>query len=366
MRVLHPVLAAAVVLLSGCGGGAGDTTPAGGGGMPPGGVGGGGGGGSAGSPIPIYILVGGHKPSGANPVNPVPPGSDVFLDGLNIADDRLRPGEVYVMAKSRLAANAHFTVTVAATTIGSESFSGSIRFSTGSSSNPVALTTTSALDELNALRAQSRAAPVSFNAPYKVAAQRHAGYQCETGAITHNEPGTSARFFVNNDFFRRICLALGKPASAPETDPDAYGVGVTTVYEDIATTAGIAAIDQLWNTVYHRIPMMRSEVASIGNGDRSDAFADARNRPQVIAATGTGFQTIEFAGYGAMQTLSFWPPDGATGVATAFSTDSESPDPVSSANGNGTGDADVVGPPLTVLFPTSHDFATISVTLTQN
>ncbi|MBA3939288.1 MAG: hypothetical protein H0X38_17705 [Planctomycetes bacterium] len=381
MRAHHLLIPLVAALLAGCGGGGNTTmTGGGGGGLVGGGGGGGGTGGSAGSPIPIYILVGGHKPTSVNPVHAVPPGADIFLDGLNVDTNRLRPGEIYIMAKNALSANTNYTVAVTASTFGSENFTRTWSFTTGATANPPTFAGT-VIGELNALRGQAGAAAVASSSNFAKAGRHHSGYQCEVDdnfntppgppahlSITHNEPLSTKRFFVDNDFANRISVAVGKPATAfADGDPAPWGTGITTVYEDVASSGGVPAMDQLWNTVYHRIPMLRAEVAAIGNGDRTDAAGDGLNTPSVISSTGTfSYQTIEFAGNGAMQTLVFWPADGQTGIPISFNTNSESPDPISAGNGNGTTDDDVVGPPLTVLFPTSQDFNAVTVTLTQN
>ncbi len=354
MRAQHLLIPMVTAVLAGCGGGGTNTTPSSGAG---GGVGGGGVGTPSGTVVPSYVLVGGSQSATK------PPGADVFLDQAipNTArGNRLRPGEIYIMAKGALLASTNYTVAISATTA-VETFSRSWSFTTGLNSNPPNFAAT-VLGELNALRGQSGASTLSANANYSVAAQRHAGYQCETSAITHNEPTGSAQFFVNTDFFRRISVANGGTASS-----NTWGTLIDTVYEDIATTAGVAAVDQLWNTVYHRIPMMRQEVSFIGNGDRSNAFTDSRNSPQVIAASGTGFQTIEFAAVSSTPvTLAYWPTDNQTGIATDFDSDTESPDPFSTGNGNGAPNVGVVGPPITIIFPTTQDFTTVTVTLSQN
>jgi uncharacterized protein YkwD len=353
MRPQHLLIPIVAALLAGCGGG-GDTTTTGGGGG-----GGGGGTGGAGSPVPIYILVGG------NPSATVPAGSDIYLD-QEISNDpvrgnRLRPGEIYIMAQGALQASTTYTVAIAADTA-AEHLTRTWSFTTGLNTNPPTFSGT-AIGELNALRGQSGARTLTSNANYAVAARRHAGYQCETSAISHFEStSANAQFYIADEFFQRISIADGGTSGS-----NTWGSGINTVYEDIATTAGVAAIDQLWNTVYHRIPMMRQEVSFIGNGDRSDAFTDSRNSPQVIASTGTGFQTIEFAAVSSTpKILAYWPTDNQTGIATAFNSNTESPDPFSAGNPNGAPNVGVVGPPITIIFPTSQDFTGVTVTLTQN
>jgi uncharacterized protein YkwD len=354
MRAQHLLIPMVAALLAGCGGGGNTTAPAGGG------AGGGGtiGSGGAGSPVPVYILIGG------NPSATVPAGADIFLDqeipNDPVKGNRLRPGEIYIMAQGALLAGTTYTVAITANTT-AETLTRTWSFTTGPDATPPNFSGT-VIGELNALRGQSGASTLTANANYSVAAQRHAGYQCETSAISHNESNSSAQFFVNTDFFRRISIANGGTASS-----NSWGTLINTVYEDIATTAGVAAVDQLWNTVYHRIPMMRQEVSFIGNGDRSNAFTDSRNSPQVIASSGTGFQTIEFAAISSTpRTLAYWPTDNQTRIATSFNSNTESPDPFSTGNPNGAPNVGVVGPPITIIFPTSQDFTGVTVTLTQN
>lgn len=333
-----PILTVSLALLTACGGGGGSGST---------GVGGGGGGGGTTSigatGRALYALIGGtSKPSA----------TDLFLDS------RLAAGEIFVMPKTTLSASTTYTITVAASTVSGEKFNHSWSFTTASGSVTAAGGAT-ALSELNAYRAASgNLSAVTSDSGYVTAATKHAGYQCEVGAITHYEPDNTQLAFVNNDFWNRISLAKG----GGTTNATWNWGGMNQVYEDIASTGGADAVPQLWNTVYHRVPMMRRQVAIIGNGDRTAAnalpIAD-------VAASGTGYQTIDFgANSGTAVMTSYWPHDGTTNVFISFNTNQENPDPVSLTNTNGTPDATTVGPPIHVLLPTTENFTALTITLT--
>src|SRR5690606_36024687 len=104
------------------------------------------------------------------------------------------------------------------------------------------------------------------------------------------------------------------------------------------------AVVDLWNTVYHRIPMMRHDVTHLGEGDRADAEGDVIyaslpevNRPFVIGNTAINaqYQTINWTRANAAQSgVRFWPANGQIGLNLRFNTNSELPDPVGT-NGEG-------------------------------
>jgi uncharacterized protein YkwD len=342
-----PLLTAAVALLAACGGGGGGSGTGGSGG-------GGGGGGSINSGTgtvgglglpPLYVLLGGSTR---------PAGADIYLDS------RLAAGEVFIMTQDPLATNHTYTVAVAIST-GTESFNNTWTFTTGTSNLMTSQSTP--LAELNALRAQSSsAAPFTTHTGYVTAAVRHAGYQSEFGSITHGESDSSKRFFVNNAFDSRIvagCTAAADPGTF------GWGTGINLVGEDIASNGGVAAIAGLWNTVYHRLPMMRSQYSKIGIGDRVAAAADPLNSaPQVIVTpTTTAFLTLDFGGASATaQIAAQWPMNLQGNVYSSFNTDSESPDPIGGANGTPTDG--LVGVPIHIILPTTHDFTSLTITVT--
>jgi uncharacterized protein YkwD len=332
-----PLLTGALVLLAACGGG-GDDAAAGGGG------GGGGGGSTAigGTGLALHVLVGGTSK---------PTATDLYLDS------RLAAGEIFVMPKAALGASTTYSVSVVASTASGEKFNHTWSFTTAAGAVTAGVGAT-VLSELNAYRSASVNLPaVTSDSGYATAATKHAGYQCETNAINHNEPDNTKLLYVNTDFWRRISLAKGGTASS-----NTWGTGIDTVFEDIASTGGADAVPQLWNTVYHRVPMMRRQVSIIGNGDRTAAAALPGSD---VSGTGTGYQTIDFGGVsGTAVMTSYWPHDGTTNVFQSFNTDQETPDPVGLSNTNGTPTAVTVGPPIHVLLPTTEDFTALTITVT--
>lgn len=359
-RTLAWSLCALAALSSGgCGGGADDSTAGGGG---PGGGPGGGGGASA---VPIYILIGGTaKPSV----------TDVYLDndperGTN---QLVRGGEIFIMAKDPLTASTHYTVTYDITAGGLNS-TGSFGFTTGGSALMTARTG-SVVQEINAYRGDCGYAGsdlVTVHDNLTTSAQRHAGYQAETNAISHGESDKMADFYVHSSSAARMHIANG--GSAP-SDPIVGNVawnwpaGSNTVSETIATNTGVTAVGFLWNTVYHRIPMMRKNINVIGYGDRDSAtsdalFVDAVSPPYSGAGTSSQqFLTINFGGDSTAQELGVWPKNGQTGISTTFNTDSESPDPIGGTY-NGTPADNAVGVPIHIILPTTANITAITVSL---
>lgn len=335
-----PMLTAAVALLAACGGG--DDTPAAGGG---GGTTNGGTGSVGATGLALYVLLGGTtKPAGA----------DIYLDS------RLAKGEVFILPKDPLLTSHTYTVAVAIST-GTESFNNTWTFTTGASNLITSQSTP--LAELNALRAQSSSATAfTTHAGYVTAAVKHAGYQSEISTLTHGESDNTKRFFVNNGFDSRIvagCTAASDPGTF------GWGTGINMIGEDIASNGGVGAVAGLWNTVYHRLPMMRSQYTRLGIGDRVDASVHALNYvPQVITTpTTSAYLSIDFGGASATaQIAAQWPANNQTNVYNSFSTDSESPDPVGGTNGTPTDN--LVGVPIHVILPTSNDFTSLTITVT--
>ncbi len=331
-----------MLLIAGCGAGGGY-----------GSGGGGGSGGGASSPVPIYILVGGAS---------APSGAYVYLDN---GVGRLDSGEVFIMARNALLANSQYRVDYSIVA-GGTTFTGTWSFTTGSG-NETAQTAT-VLAEINRYRADAGEPAIVANSALDLSATRHAGYQAETDAISHNESDTTKVFYVNTDFYRRISIANGGTASSNSWP----GTSTDTVYETIATKGDAGAAVSLWNTVYHRIPMMRRHTTLLGNGDRSDAMADSRYTGAVVppfVGPGTAnqqYETIDYSANSALaQIASHWPPDGATGIGLSFDSDTESPDPLSTVNGNGTPSDGVVGTPLHLVLPTTASFASLTISLTK-
>lgn len=345
-------------------------------------VAGGGTGGTGGSasPVPIYILVGG----GTNPGV-----TDVYRDS------QLEAGQVFIMAKDPLQANSTYTVTYSITAGGTVFTSPTWSFQTGASNDPPNPGGT-VLDVVNLRRTQT-AVPIVQNSPtvLAVAARRHAGYQCEDqarrwlgegDAITHGEPFTAYDFYIHSNSGARVHLANGGAALPdPLPGPTAFSWphAATHAYETIATSSGPQAAAFLWNSVYHRIPMMRHDVTHLGEGDRVEAEDDdiykdllEINRPFVSGNTATDaqYQTINWTRANAAQSgVRFWPAHNQIGLNLRFSTNREIPDPVgtygeggNAAWNNGTPEDDLVGLPLHISLPTTGDITSISVTLTRN
>ncbi len=234
----------------------------------------------------------------------------------------------------------------------------------GAGSTAADTTTNNArLADLNGLRAQcggTALMTVSSLAPLITSAVKHAGYQAQYdvkyggASLHHDEPDTALSLYVNTQFFVRIEAANGGADIANWRSYD----------EDIASQAGTPAMDSLWNTVYHRLPMMRTQVTSVGYGDQALARTDypaagiPATDPWGNVPAGNAYATLDFTGYANPAiALSFWPGNGTSGVLKAFDVTTESPRPPS-------GGLTTVGPPLHMVAPTLVDFSTIAVTLT--
>lgn len=143
--------------------------------------------------------------------------------------------------------------------------------------------------------------------------------------------------------------------------------GYTGYYEIIASQAGNAAVQQLWNSVYHRLPMMRHRAIAFGYGDMASAHAayPANSIPTMDpwhnTPSGNGYATIEYASDSVpVVSASWWPSNLTSGVPRSFSTNTESPDPI-----GGVG-VDAVGSPLHVIFPTGGSFGKIEVSFSTH
>ncbi len=221
--------------------------------------------------------------------------------------------------------------------------------------------------DLNALRGQcggTALATVSPLTPLIISALKHAGWQAQYDAknggahLNHGEPDASLSLYVNTAFNLRIQIANGGLGDDI--------AGWQSYDEDIASQAGTPAMDSLWNTVYHRIAMMRTQVTSVGYGDMALARSDypaagiPATDPWGNSPSGNGYATLDFTGYATPAiSLSYWPSSGLTAVPKAFNTTTESPNPLPA------GPLTTVGPPLHLVDPTLDNFTSISVSLSS-
>jgi hypothetical protein len=325
MRLVAAVLAGSALVAAGCGGGGsgdGDAVP-----VPPGTT-------VLPSSRAVMVIVGGSR----TPTLAAGAGSEVVRDTTGLVD----PGEIFIMVRDPIAGSDPLVLPVAG----------------GAVSSP--------LSRLNRFRASAGGTvldPVAESASLALAAIRHAGWQALDDAargpasarLNHGEPRSNALFTA--DGLRERIIAQHGGVDVP--DAVAY-------YEDIASDHGEPAMDQLWNTVYHRLPMMRHRARSAGYGD----MALARSRFPAAGvpaddpwgnAGGNGYGTINWT---ELRTptiqVSVWPADGQAGVPGRFSTDTESPDPASRAVGFA-GERDAVGPVLHAILPTAAAFAAVRV-----
>ncbi|MDA3962174.1 MAG: CAP domain-containing protein [Planctomycetota bacterium] len=222
------------------------------------------------------------------------------------------------------------------------------------------------VDATTSYRTEAGLAALTAYAYLDQAATMHAGYQCleedasggaNSLSITHGESNSNNPMFISDSFFERINVAFsGDPASWPP--------GVNVASEVIATSAGADAVGLWWNSVYHRLPLMRHETVRAGYGDR----ASARGMNPNVQATGGGnrdYGTMEFGGVSAARTVSFWPEDGSTIGFLSFNTDSEGPDPLDDVDGDSSPNAapnrGAIGVPIHLIFPTAAKFTNLAV-----
>ena len=177
-----------------------------------------------------------------------------------------------------------------------------------------------------------------------ISAVRHAGWQAIRNAgLNHGEPESNA-LFSDDSLSERIRKANGGTHLTPSW---AY-------YEDIASNSGTSAMVLLWNSVYHRIPMMRHKARNLGYGDKVLA---ANDYPTAGISAGNGFATLNWHELTSPTiSVSYWPGVGTTAVPTTFYSNSESPDPVAGRNG--------VGCPIHLIVPqTSGNVTALTATL---
>lgn len=185
-------------------------------------------------------------------------------------------------------------------------------------------------------------------------AVKHGGWQAlydqknHTASLNHYEPDQTLPLSVDDSPFIRM-----QDAGAPS----AYNIPMA---EDIASMSDGQTMLFLWNTVYHRIPMMMHAYTHLGYGDMRLARMEypAANVPAVSPWDGSdnGYATLDWFGDSAPSiTQSWWPGAGLSGVPTTFYSNTESPDPVPGLN--------AVGPPLHVIFPTTRYLTTLTARL---
>lgn len=244
-----------------------------------------------------------------------------------------------------------------------------------------------ALTQLNAYRLQAGVAPIGLSQALDIAATRHAGYQILKNAassttsiiLTHYEtvdgtptgtPDTSA----SNVFFTAVT-----PAQRYELEnggQDLYPSSLVLYSEGLTTGLGTGTIVALWNSVYHRLPLVRSTTTLFGFGDSEQVFVQY---PTIPVNEFAGFGTTATAGSSGFPVLrSVWPPDGTRYVQPTFDPQAETPDPIgtpptSSSTINtsqsppcATTPITAVGPPLEVTLPTSLNWMTVVVSFTAH
>jgi hypothetical protein len=212
-----------------------------------------------------------------------------------------------------------------------------------------------AIARLNDYRKAALVPEVALNDVLDTSSTRHAGYQAiRDSGLTHYETVTGdagGAADTGNAMFSGVDPWARMDAASPtHSFPDSYSEGISSM-------GGVPAIDHLWNTVYHRIPMMRHVVDRAGFGDRATAAA---TYPAKHVPTGGsyGFATIDFAASVHAITDSVWPADRSTGIGRSFSSDSENPDPIAGA--------DVVGTPIHWIAPVATALASVSATVTPD
>ena len=206
---------------------------------------------------------------------------------------------------------------------------------------------TARLADLNLFRSQSggTALPnMSSHDALIIAAVRHAGWQAiDNTGLNHGEPRSNA-LFTADSFVDRIRAGNGGP----------FITGANGYSEGIAGNAGSSAITLLWNSVYHRLAMMRHQSTKVGYGDKDMARA---NYPTAGVSAGNGLATLNYASFSTPAvTLAYWPGNGTTNVPKIFYSDWEGPDPVAGRN--------EVGCPIHIILPqASGTFSVVNVTL---
>ncbi len=227
--------------------------------------------------------------------------------------------------------------------------------------------TAAALGYLNIYRAQCGEAPLTDSPALDTAATQHAGWMVLQGiGFTHFETtdGTSG----GPPATANVLFAAVTPAARAAKANGGIDVAPGAAYSEvICNIPGANAIQWMWYTVYHRLPLMRPTTSFFGFGDW-DASLDQFPGDGLIQ--GSGFATCLVATNPALVTVvaSSWPATGTTGVLPTFDPSVETPnafDPGNPAQSPHTPATGRLGPPLHVVLPTSQPWATLSVTLTD-
>ncbi len=181
---------------------------------------------------------------------------------------------------------------------------------------------------LNCYRNLVGAEPVPLAEEASLAASHHVAYMVETGEYSMVETDRDATNYTGYDTLERL-LAAG----------DEVDLATSSPYEAVTRLSGgeaepMGAIDNWINTVYHRSPLLRPLVDSVGL-DFHGEYGD-------LVTVGP-WDTAD--GDGGLRTA-LYPAPGQTGLPTTFYSDREWPDPVS--------DRDAVGSPVSVTFQTDR------------
>jgi hypothetical protein len=236
----------------------------------------------------------------------------------------------------------------------------------GSVEGTPAQITAAALLYINQFRGQAGEAPLTDAPAMDTAAVSHAGWMVlNNNGLTHFETvdGTAGGIPAStNPLFTGV--QPGDRVRAQNTGADI--VPGAAYHEVISSVPGPTAVDWMWNTVYHRLPLMRRSSTLFGFGDW-DASLD--QFPFNSLPAGSGYATLLVAQDPSVTTViaGSWPATGATGILLSYDPNTETPNPFAPGNAGqnpGTSSTGPIGPPLHVILPTSQDWSTITVTLT--
>ena len=200
----------------------------------------------------------------------------------------------------------------------------------------------SAFNRLNALRASVGLGLFTQNASLDGSAQAHANYVKSNG--------------IGNGHLEAAGLT-GFTGVNPGDRMVAAGYSLTAGSEDIGFTgAGVAAVDDLTDAVYHRIPFLSFKLRDIGVG-----FVQTSTDPNPAFNTYANVLNMGYIGTGQgapALTSVVWPADNSTTTSTSMP--SESPRP-------GTpGASGVFGYPVSISVDEDRAVTVTTFTLTDN